>query len=342
MKSKDLKKLIEFRRTISKEAQKLARYGLWEEAEITNLKVIERLPSDYDAYTRLGDALLKLGNNRDADDAYQVSQSLKKYKEDKTRDAVRTAMDSLWIEAVRINRMIVEDFPWELESHNRLGKSLLETGDNSKGAEAFQCALVLSPNNPIAKKNLARLQNLSSMNPTKQSKKNAVSKNFIEDSGKTGMTRLVNISNSSDFSKLIPGHPVQLVVTSKSVKVRYQDSEDVGTLDPKIGSRIRKLMDGGNKYEASITSVEGNAITVMIRETYRHPSQARVSSFPRKSEDVSNATFNRSGYRLGEMENLFDIKDWSDDDVESGDEDVVSPDIPKLLSQGSPTNTDHY
>ena len=342
MKSKDLEKLIEFRKTFSREAQKLARYGLWEEAVDTNREIIERLPSDYDAYTRLGDALMKLGNNQDADDAYQVSQSLKRYRDDNTRSSVRIAMDSEWSEAVRINSMIVDDFPWELESHNRLGKALLETGEKSKGAEAFRCALVLSHNNPIAKKNLARLQNLSTTKKGPKSKKNAVRKNFIEDSGKTGVTRLVNIPDNSDLSKFIPGHPLELVPNSKSVRVKYQDTEEVGTLEPKIGSRIRKLMDGGNRYEASITSVEGNSITVLIREIYRHPSQARISSFPRNSEDVTNVTINRGGYRLGEMENLFDIKDWSDDDVESGDEGVISPDLPKLLSQGSKTNVDDY
>ena len=45
---------------------------------------------------------------------------------------------------------------------------------------------------------------------------------------------------------------------------------------------------------------------------------------------------------LGEMENLFDIKDWSDDDVESGGEDRFAPDLPKLFSQGSPLNVDDY
>jgi len=342
LKANDLRKLLEFRKTFSKEAQKLAKFGLWEEAESTNRKIIERLTSDYDAYTRLGDALMKLGDNRAADNAYQSSQSLKKYKEENTRYSIRVAMDSLWEEAVKINRIITEDFPWELEGHNRFGKSLLETGHKAQGAEAFRCALILSPNNPIAKKNLLRLQNLTTLRKSKQAKEKAASNNFIEDSGKTTMTRLVNVPFDSDFAKFIPGNSVELVPNSKSVRVRYQDSENVGTLEPKIGSRIRKLMDGGNKYEASITSVEGNAITVMIREVHRDPSQARISSFPRDVKDASNATSNRGRYRLGEMENLFDIKDWSDDDVESGGEDRFAPDLPKLFSQGSPLNVDDY
>lgn len=342
MNATDLTKLLEVRKRLSKEAHKLARYGLWEEAEDTNRKIIERFPSDYDAYGRLGDSLMKLGPYKGADDAYQKSQGFKKYKEEKIRSSVGIAMESLWDEAVQINRILVDDFPWELEAHNRLGKALLEIGDIIQGAEAFRCALVLSPNNAIAKKNLARLENLSGGERVKQTKKNPASKHFIEESGKTSITKLVNIPHKRDISKLIPGHPVELVSNSKSVRVRYQDSEDVGTLEPKIGSRIRKLMDGGNKYEASITSVEGNAITVMIREVYRDPSQARVSSFPGRAEDVSNVTFNRDGYRLREMENLFHLKDWSNDDVESGDEEIFSPDILKLLSETSPLNVDDY
>ena len=75
-------------------------------------------------------------------------------KNDLTRQAVALAMESRWEEAVEVNRAILDDFPTDLETCNRLGKALSELGQNVEARKAFERALSISPNNPIAKKNL--------------------------------------------------------------------------------------------------------------------------------------------------------------------------------------------
>jgi Flp pilus assembly protein TadD len=50
------------RQRLSKEAVNLALQGRWEEAEATNRDIIEKFPSDVEAYNRLGRALTELGN----------------------------------------------------------------------------------------------------------------------------------------------------------------------------------------------------------------------------------------------------------------------------------------
>ena len=42
------------------------------------------------------------------------------------------------------------------------------------------------------------------------------------------------------------------------------------------------------------------------------------------------------GYGLNDVGKLADLKDWSDDDTESGDEEVFSPMIPIILSGEGP------
>ena len=42
------------------------------------------------------------------------------------------------------------------------------------------------------------------------------------------------------------------------------------------------------------------------------------------------------GYGLNDAGKLAHLKDWSDDDTESGDDEVFSPLIPKILSGESP------
>jgi tetratricopeptide (TPR) repeat protein len=58
------------RQRLSKEAINLALQGRWEEAEATNRDIIERFPSDVEAYNRLGRALTELGDFDGAKEAY--------------------------------------------------------------------------------------------------------------------------------------------------------------------------------------------------------------------------------------------------------------------------------
>jgi tetratricopeptide (TPR) repeat protein len=58
------------RQRLSKEAIDLALQGKWEEAESTNRDIIEKFPSDVEAYNRLGRALTELGRFDAAKEAY--------------------------------------------------------------------------------------------------------------------------------------------------------------------------------------------------------------------------------------------------------------------------------
>jgi tetratricopeptide (TPR) repeat protein len=58
------------RQHLSKEAIDLALQGKWEEAEAINRDIIEKFPSDVEAYNRLGRALTELGDFDGAKEAY--------------------------------------------------------------------------------------------------------------------------------------------------------------------------------------------------------------------------------------------------------------------------------
>ena len=57
--AEDLADVLSFRKEKSKEANKLADYGLWEDAESTNLLIIEKMSGDSNAYMRLGFQILQ-------------------------------------------------------------------------------------------------------------------------------------------------------------------------------------------------------------------------------------------------------------------------------------------
>ncbi len=64
------------RQRLSKEAIDMALQGKWEEAEAANRDIIERFPSDVEAYNRLGRALTELGQFDAAKEAYLKSLQL--------------------------------------------------------------------------------------------------------------------------------------------------------------------------------------------------------------------------------------------------------------------------
>ena len=332
MKEEHLKNLLSQIKKSTKDALKAFQLELWEEAEEINRMMIRELPCDYKAYGRLADVLMKQGNPSEASDYYDIVASLDKSKKEMIQKAIKLATESKWPEAALMNQNIIEDFPWDLDAFNRLGKAFIEMGYKNKASEAFKCALTISSNSVIAKKNLDRLIKINDIKKQRDSRNGISNKSYIEESGKTAITRLVNVSRQLDSLNLLAADPVYLVLSSKGIKINDQNENVLGSLEPKVGSRLRRLINGGNKYEANITSIDGKSISIIINELFRSSSQADVPSFMKKSEtmpSIPNATI---GYTLNDESKFANMKDWTDDDTESGDETVVSANIPEFIS----------
>jgi len=330
--SKELAGILRLRKEKAKEAEQLMLYSLFQEAVDVNLAMIEMNSGDQQSYNRLGDALLKIGKSAEAHNAFQTSISLEKIRKENTKLAVGSAMKSDWSSAIQINSEIIEKFPWDLESYNRLGKAYSERGRNKKALQAFECALVISPNSPIAKKNMKRLEKTTTAKTKKAGSSSTSDRSFIEETGRTGVTKLVNIPRSFDVGNLVAGHSVDLITVDRGIRILDEKGMEIGSIEPKLALRLKKLVEGGNTYSANITSAGDDGVTVIIRETYRHPSQLNKASFPAKSGALTDIPMAALGYRLNDVGKLADLKDWSDDDTESGDEEVFSPMIPRILS----------
>jgi len=334
--AKELSSILSLRKEKSKESDQLMHYGLFQEAVDVNVTMIDINHGDQKAYNRLGDALLKIGKSAEAHDAYQSSIFLEKTKKENTKIAVDSAMRSDWNKAIQINSDIIDRFPWDLEPYNRLGKALSEKGRNKKAIQAFRCALVISPNSPIAQKNMKRLEKTSGFKSSMTISATTPERSFIEETGRTGVTKLVNIPRSFDVTDLIAGHSVDLISVERGMRILDRKGVEIGSIEPKLALRLKKLAEGGNTYSANITSAGEDGVTVIIRETYRHPSQSNKSSFPAKSSVLVDVPMAALGYGLNDAGKLAHLKDWSDDDTESGDDEVFSPLIPKILSGESP------
>ncbi|HXG36970.1 MAG TPA: tetratricopeptide repeat protein [Dehalococcoidia bacterium] len=194
--------------------------------------------------------------------------------------AIQLAIQGRWEDAANVNRAIIQSFPSDVEAYNRLGKALTELGNYSEAQAAYSKCLELDPHNSIARKNLARLESLvETKAPAEGGQQKLPPQMFIEEMGKTGSTILVDVDMQT-AARLAAGDQVYLRSHDSTLVVETGRGEKVGLLEPKLGQRLLKLMQGGNEYVAAITNVSDEEVKVFIRETYQDPGQAGKLSFP--------------------------------------------------------------
>jgi hypothetical protein len=260
-------------------------------------------------------------------------------RKDLAKKAVDLAMESRWADAVHANRAILAVFPNDVEAYNRMGKALTEVGRVVEARAAFARVLDLSPHNAIAKKNLERLGKLVDGEPGLSAGAKEARRVFIEESGKSGATPLINLGRTVELLKEAPGHPVTLRAEGRSLKAYGIRDSYLGQVEPRLGSRLIRLMRGGNRYDAAAKSVGEREFVIMIREAFQHPSQMGSVSFP--SRDNARGGHRNSligmtsggGASKGEITQYVTlaVKDWSSDDTEPGDDEAFSPVIHRVL-----------
>jgi hypothetical protein len=257
-------------------------------------------------------------------------QAQNRQKEDQAKKAIDLAMQSRWSDAVEANEAILDDFPDDLETYNRLGKALTEAGRIRDAKAAFGRSLELSPNNPIARKNLDRLQQLDDSEPVDIIHGCAAGDMFIEEIGKTTVTALVNLAEPKVLLKEPPGRQVQLQSKGGVLKAIGFGGAALGQIEPRLTVRLVRLMKGGNRYEAAVRSVGEEAIMLIVREVYKHPSQSGAMSFPPKVVPARGMILSGS-QASSDTADDDTLKDWSNDDTEPGYDDAFAPVIHRIV-----------
>ncbi len=248
----------------------------------------------------------------------------------KQRDeAINLAMQGRWEEAIMVNKGILEVSPNDIGALNRTGKAMAELGRNSEAFKSYERVLQLDPYNSIAQKNLQRLSNLKDQDGTPKESRKIDSKFFIEETSKAKTLSLIRIATKEILDRMAAGDPVNLLVNENSIEIVNDSNEYLGEVESKIAMRLIKLMDGGNEYKAAITSLNGDEIRVIIRETFQHPSQEGYSSFPppKIKEDIKPYLKNTIvKHEIDESPTDRDeADDWGRDEKESLETEDISP-----------------
>jgi Tetratricopeptide repeat len=209
-------------------------------------------------------------------------------------EAVQLAADARWEEAVELNRFIIETFGPDEAAHNRLGKALTELGKLEDAKAAYEAALAINPQNPVARKNSQKLENLMKANQALRGGNIKVDLNlFVEEMGKTTTTTL-RATDDEVCSKVAPGDVAELRVEGDGIEVDTVRGVRIGSLEPKLARRLIKFVQGGNRYQAGVTSCDGSQVRVIVREVYQDPKFAGKPSFPiTRKRDVEFRPYSR-------------------------------------------------
>lgn len=207
--------------------------------------------------------------------------------------AIQKALESDWKSASEINLQLVAENPNDIDSLNRLGFSYMKLGSYTKAKDAYKKAIALDKTNPIAVKNLKRLETVS-----KQGKKenNAPATHhimltdiYIEEAGKTKTVELKNVADKKTLSFLEPGDPVTIVVKRSKIFALLHDKTYVGMLPDNVSMRLVTFMNGGNEYVACVKACDEKSVTIFIKEMKRSNKFKNQASFSNQYQNNSDS-----------------------------------------------------
>ena len=227
-------------------------------------------------------------------------------------EAIELALQNKWTEAVQMNRGIMDRFGPDEDTLNRLGKAYTELGQHDEAVDAYKSTLKMNPVNPIAQKNLAKLQALRGGQPVPASKAKVDVDAFIEETGKTALTALHVHTDGDPCSKVSGGDPVRLIVAGDTMNVETARGIALGHLEHALGRRLIKFLEGGNRYSGAVATCEGSAVRIIVRETYQDPKFFGRPSFPIKK--------GRDEFRPYAKESLLNRSTESEEVEEDGEE----------------------
>jgi hypothetical protein len=158
--------------------------------------------------------------------------------------------------------------------------------------------------NSIAKKNAARINALLHQKEGLKVGGTRVDLNlFVEEMGKTVITTLDNPPGSDICSKVAAGDVAELRIDGDGVLAETSRGVKLGLLEPKLARRLIRFMRGGNRYQAGVTSCEGTAVKLIVREIYQDPKFAGKPSFPmRRKREVEFRPYTKESLLAREVE----------------------------------------
>ncbi len=245
--------------------------------------------------------------------------------------AIGQATRGEWSAAVETNQQIIE-LGGDVDAYNRLGKALSELDRLQEALEAYQAALERERTNRIAERNIERLEALLTAADAARGDRHAArapAALFIEEMGKTGSARLINLAPAKQLAPLSPGDAIELRAADGELEARVRGLK-VGQVEPRVANRLLELMANGNRYEAALTTVHDDDLRLIIREVFAHPANFGRVSFP-------GAAAGRTGdvrpYMKGSALRYDDEEESEESEEEPEEVEELDTSLPELSSE---------
>jgi tetratricopeptide (TPR) repeat protein len=220
----------------------------------------------------------------------------------------------------------------DVDAYNRLGKALSELDRLPEALEAYQAALERERTNRIAERNIERLEALLTAADAARGDRHAArapAALFIEEMGKTGSARLINLAPAKQLAPLSPGDAIELRAADGELEARVRGLK-VGQVEPRVANRLLELMANGNRYEAALTTVHDDDLRLIIREVFAHPANFGRVSFP-------GAAAGRTGdvrpYMKGSALRYDDEEESEESEEEPEEVEELDTSLPELSSE---------
>lgn len=221
--------------------------------------------------------------------------------------AIQTALEGNWQEAITINKSLVHENPEDIEALNRLALAYTIMGKLREAKSTYQKVLILDPLNPIALRNLKRLKD-KGLNLTGGKLNSSINNKFLEEPGKTKVVELVNIAQPKIVEALRTGQSLELSI--KRLKIfALEEQQYIGVLPDDIAKRLIKFIKNGCKYEAYVKSANQHKVTIFIKEikkTSRYkdqPSFTTITDSPLALDRNGKIKAHVESQRLKDLEN---------------------------------------
>ena len=211
----------------------------------------------------------------------QSAQNPRSFKQIR-EDAVEHALAGRWQEAADANVEGLEIDPNDVSCFNRLAKAYLELSRYKDARSLLEKAVSIDPLNRVADRQLDRLKKLDGSNIARRTSGGTATSSalFISDPAVATVSGLKKVAAPDALAAVSPGDKFKLEIDESIITVKTRGGDYVGTLEVRIATRLRKLIDGGNKYEVLAAKLTDSEVIVVVRETKRSQAQSRVASFP--------------------------------------------------------------
>lgn len=192
------------------------------------------------------------------------------------RSAVNKALKGKWQDAVEINQSILEKNPKNVATLNRLAKAYFELGNLKNAKATYKKVLEVERYNPIALKNLKKIESLKST-PSPSLNNQPRESLFLEEPGKTKSVKLIRLGDKEVLTQISPGDVLKIEPKKRLISLSNSENDYVGSLPEVVSFRLIKLIKNGNRYQALAKSASENQVVVFLKETYQSPKSPTAS-----------------------------------------------------------------